>query len=222
VSATGGISTNYSYQWYSNTSNSNTGGTIISGATTSSYTPNISAVGTLYYYCVVSINPSATGCSTTSAVAAITVSAGPSINSQPQSQTICVGGTLTPLTTSHIGGTGTPTYQWYSNTSNSNTGGTIISGATTSSYTLPAALNASAGVHYYYCVLSFGSTSGCSSISTSAATITVVPDPTVTAPVSETICTGGSPSALSVTASGGISTSYSYQWYSTTSGLIAG
>src|SRR5690606_2165180 len=41
------------------------------------------------------------------------------------------------------------TYQWYSNTSYSNTGGTPISGATNKTYTLPA--NES-GIKYYYVV----------------------------------------------------------------------
>lgn len=41
-----------SYQWYSNTIDNNTSGTIIVGATSSSYTPSTSALGTTYYYCV--------------------------------------------------------------------------------------------------------------------------------------------------------------------------
>ena len=63
VSASGGtIST---YQWYSNTSNSNSGGTLISGATSSSYTPLTTSTGTLYYYCVIT---STIACTATSAV----------------------------------------------------------------------------------------------------------------------------------------------------------
>ena len=41
------------YQWYSNTDDDNTNGTIIEGATEASYTPSTEAVGTTYYYCVV-------------------------------------------------------------------------------------------------------------------------------------------------------------------------
>ena len=41
------------YQWYVNSSNSTDGGTAITGANSSSYTPDISAVGILYYYCVI-------------------------------------------------------------------------------------------------------------------------------------------------------------------------
>ncbi|MGR6907175.1 discoidin domain-containing protein, partial [Lysinibacillus sp. BSL11] len=42
-----------SYQWYSNTTNSPSGGTPISGATNASYAAPTSTVGTMYYYVVV-------------------------------------------------------------------------------------------------------------------------------------------------------------------------
>ena len=42
-----------SYQWYENTKNNNLDGTAILDATHESYTPNINAPGTTYYYCVV-------------------------------------------------------------------------------------------------------------------------------------------------------------------------
>lgn len=51
VSATGAAT--LTYQWYSNTANSNSGGTLIAGATSSSYTPSTAVSGTLYYYCEV-------------------------------------------------------------------------------------------------------------------------------------------------------------------------
>ncbi|MEI6596319.1 MAG: hypothetical protein WCO28_12205, partial [Bacteroidota bacterium] len=53
VSAAG---TSLSYQWYSNTLNSNSGGVSLgtsNGAQTNSYTPQSNVAGTLYYYCVV-------------------------------------------------------------------------------------------------------------------------------------------------------------------------
>lgn len=53
VSASVGDGGTMSYQWYSNTTDSNTGGKKIDGATSKSYTPDISAAGTTYYYCVV-------------------------------------------------------------------------------------------------------------------------------------------------------------------------
>ena len=48
---------NVTYQWYSNTTSSNSGGVSLgsaSGAQTSTYTPDASTAGTLYYFCIVS------------------------------------------------------------------------------------------------------------------------------------------------------------------------
>jgi hypothetical protein len=58
------------YQWYANTTNSTTGGTAISGATSATYTPPATAteLGTKFYYC------QATGCNTAlSGVATVNV-----------------------------------------------------------------------------------------------------------------------------------------------------
>ena len=62
----------YSYQWYSNTSNSNEGGTVIPDATTATYSPNIAA-GTTYYYCVVTVTNGSDTTSATTAVVPVTV-----------------------------------------------------------------------------------------------------------------------------------------------------
>ena len=65
VTATG---TYLTYQWYSNPTASNSGGTSLgsnNGAQTNSYTPQATTIGTLYYYCVVS---SICGAAQTSAV----------------------------------------------------------------------------------------------------------------------------------------------------------
>lgn len=51
VTATGAGLT---YQWFSNATNTTTGGTLLSGATSATYTPLTTSVGTLYYYVVVS------------------------------------------------------------------------------------------------------------------------------------------------------------------------
>ena len=65
------------YQWYSNTTASNTGGQAINGATEASYTFTPAATGTLYYYCVAT-NSKATGTqSVASAVCTVTVSEAP-------------------------------------------------------------------------------------------------------------------------------------------------
>ncbi|GHU15591.1 hypothetical protein FACS1894163_02880 [Spirochaetia bacterium] len=78
VTATKSDDGTLSYQWYTNTSNSTTGGTAV-GTNSASYTPVTSAMGTLYYYVVVTnTNNSVNGTNTatvTSSVAAVTVNA---------------------------------------------------------------------------------------------------------------------------------------------------
>lgn len=209
VTATGGINSGYTYQWFSNGSNNNTSGVAISGATGATYAPPTTAVGNLFYYCVVS---QGSGCATSSAPAAITVVPGPALVSQPlATQNVCVGSTLNAFTVAYSGGTGTPSYQWFSSTTNTNSNGTPISGATNASYT-PGA-NA-VGQVYYYCVISFNALTSCSSISSTPGQVNVIANPVFSvAPLSsQTICQGANPQVLSFTTSGGSGTA-TYQWY---------
>ena len=181
IVASGGIGSTYAYQWYSSVSNSNSGGTLISGATSSSYTPPTTSTGTIYYF--VTVSQTAIGCTTKSNVAQVTISLSPAIVTQPQSSTICLGQTPTLLNVTYSNGTGTPQYQWFLNTSNANTGGTAISGATNSTYSPP---NSTAGTNYYYCVITFPS-GGCSVLTSATATIVINAKPVI-ANKNATIC----------------------------------
>jgi hypothetical protein len=84
-----------------------------------------------------------------------------SILTQPfaVSQIVCRNGTATGLS---ITATGAVSYQWYSNSANSNAGGTLISGATNSTYT-PVTTNT--GTSYYYVEVSDGNSSIKSNVS---------------------------------------------------------
>ncbi|MCL2793136.1 MAG: leucine-rich repeat domain-containing protein [Spirochaetaceae bacterium] len=66
------------------------------------------------------------------------------------------------------------TYQWFRNTTNSNSGGTSIPGATSASLNIPAGLGGSimAGTHYFYCVVS---APGAASVSSNVTVVTVTP-----------------------------------------------
>jgi hypothetical protein len=94
-----------SYQWYGNTANSNTGGTIISGATGSSYTPPTTSAGTVYYYAEVT-NTIPVGDVLTATLAgapiAVTVNAPvnaapPTVSGHPQGASYTVGQAATAL-----------------------------------------------------------------------------------------------------------------------------
>lgn len=142
---------NATYQWYSNTTNSNTGGTLIAGATTSFYTPLTTAGGTTYYYVVVSGN---IGTVTSEVSGAVNVTVPTTvITTQPsnagETVTVCGAVNVTDLSFTTTGPIST--YQWYSNVSSSNSGGIIISGATNTTYTPNIE-----GPSYYYAVITSG------------------------------------------------------------------
>lgn len=141
-----------SYQWYENTTNSNTGGNPISGATAASYTPTLSNTGTTYYYCVVTATKEGSETLTaTSDVAAITVSeAYVKFTTQPKSGSYSINNAASALKVVAATNLGVDiTYQWYSNSSETTVGATQITDATSSSYT-PS--TSTVGTTYYYCI----------------------------------------------------------------------
>lgn len=152
-----------SYKWYSNTSNSNAGGTAISSAIGSSYAPSTAIGGTTYYYCEVTNTFGTATAASTSSVAKVTVNtaSAPTINSSLSDATVTQGETAT-LSIDASTTSGTLSYQWYSNTTGSTTGATAITGATASTYSPPTA---GPGMTYYYCIVT-------STLGTSTATAT--------------------------------------------------
>lgn len=62
--------------------------------------------------------------------------------------------TLSVAATAYFNGDVAPSYQWYKNTTNSNEGGTIIPGATNTTFTVPTE-EANEGITYYYCVATY-------------------------------------------------------------------
>lgn len=185
VGVSGGISSVYLFQWFSNTNNNNTSGIPIAGASTDTYIPPTSTVGTVYYYCVVT-QTSGSGCTVRSNTAEVVVNLSPSFSTQPQSSTICIGETPTLLSVSFVNGVGTPTYQWYSNSLNAIVGSTIIAGATNDTYSPP---NSAIGIIYYYCVITLPSSGGCSNLTSTIALVTINPRPVI-ANKTDLICSG--------------------------------
>lgn len=93
---------------------------------------------------VVSVSPSVTGTAITSD---IEVKPPVSISSQPAATAEGCTGSTSPALSVTAGGSGTILYQWFSHTTNSNSGGTAIPGATQSTYSVPTG---SGGTFYYY------------------------------------------------------------------------
>ena len=156
------LGTSPTYQWYSNITNSNSGGTLISGQTTSSFTPPTNVAGQTYYYCYVN---SSNGSQTSNVSGAIIIN-NPSVSgSISGANTVTSGTNSTVLSIS--GHTGS--VQWQ----NSTNGTTFsnIGSATNATYT---ATNLTATT-YYQAVITSG---GCASVTTSSVTILVVAAPT--------------------------------------------
>ena len=236
-----------SYQWYSNTSASNSGGTAITGQVADSFNAPIDVAGTFYYYVVITntITDNGDGGNKTatinSDVATIVVNDKvnaqiPDISAQPQDAAVTTGaaGTTHNLSvTASVTDGGALTYQWYSNTSASNTGGTAISGEVTDSYNAPID---AAGTFYYYVVITNTITdngdggSKTATINSDVATI-VVNDkvnaqiPTIgTQPQDAAVTTGASGAIhnVGVTASVTDGGSLTYQWFSNTTASNTG
>jgi len=148
-----------SYQWFSNTTSRNTGGTMIAGATSRTFDPPVTNTGTVYYYVVVTnTNNNVNGTRTavvTSSTARVIVdplinAQTPNIIDQPESLEVILDGHAILIVNARSADNGTLRYQWFRNESNSNTGGTMIEGATGATLMAPTD---TLGVTYYYVVV---------------------------------------------------------------------
>ena len=221
VTATGGTGS-FSYQWFSNTTNTATGGVLISGANDSVYTPDTTTAGTVYYYCVVTTD--ASGCETISSVSEVIVNEGPSIDTQPlAAQTVCLDGPTTALEVTFIEGVGTPTYQWYSGLTCDTTDlSNPILGATSNTFIPPSTAVASTN---YFVILTFGD-GGCGPITSECALVNVGEIPVIDN-IELTICAGDTFDEAP-TNGGGINltdivpTTTEYTWTVTGSAFISG
>ncbi len=191
------------YQWYSNTVNSNSGGALIPGATANTYSPPVNAAGTTYYYAV--ITNSGQGCAgaTTNAVA-VTVSPTPVAGTVSANQAVCSGSNTTITLTGYTG-----TIQWQQS-ANGTTGWANVtggSGATSASYTTPALTSTT----YYRARV----TSGSCSVATSDVINITVNTPATAGTISgnQTIC-GGNTATLTVTGASG-----NIQWQQSAGGI---
>jgi subtilisin-like proprotein convertase family protein len=173
------------YQWRK-------GGNNISGANSATYgITSVFAGDAANYDCVITNSCG----SVTSNAASLTVNASPVITTQPQTQTTCSGGSVTYSIVAS--GTPAPTYQWRKNA-------TDISGATSSSFTIPAATAANVGL--YDCVV----TNTCGSVPSSGASLNINTAAAITGQPSPVTVCAGSQASFSVVASG--SPVPTYQW----------
>lgn len=149
ISVVAGGAAGLTYQWYSNTTATNSGGVAVPGANSATFTPPSSVEGEAYYYVVVTGPCTAVTSEVTGRylVTPPVITVLNPLDTTPQ--TICPGDNFTSLTFEASGAN--LTYQWYSNSTASTTGGTSISGANASTFT-PS--NTDFGPVYYYATAS--------------------------------------------------------------------
>ncbi len=199
LSVTTSSASTVSYQWYSNNTSSNSGGTLISGQTSSSYTPPSNVSGTKYYY-VIATN--AQGSTTSSVSGAITIAPLSVGGNAGNNQSICSG--TQPATLTLAGQTGS--IQWQSSTDNVSF--SAISGATGTSLTGSIAGNLSATTYFRAMVTS----GACPSVFSNVVTISMTIAPVIQGTNNGSICGSGSVS-LSASSNGG-----TISWFSSSSG----
>jgi gliding motility-associated-like protein len=150
-----GGDTPFTYQWEEST-DGNTW-SVISGANSNAYDP-ASINTTKYFRRKVTDAGGAEAYSNEILLEKFEITTQPSISDQ----FLAPGGSVTSLTVSHTTISNGATYQWYKNSLKSNTGGTLITGATATSYTPN---NSTASKNYYYVVISNGTCSISSNVS---------------------------------------------------------
>ncbi len=191
---TGG-SGSYTYSWEFSTTSSSSGFAGVAGVTTQSYTPPVPATTTWYRRLVTSgscSNSTSTALAIHPPLTAVQISNG---------QTLCSGASITALSVTPSGGeTGaTASYSWEKSTTSVSSGFATFGASNASSYTPTT----SAGNTEYFRVVV---TAGACSATSNAATIVVNSNPTITVtPSSATVCSGAN---TTLTASGGVS----YTW----------
>jgi len=148
-----------SYQWFSNTNDRNSGGTIITGATARTFTPPTGSTGTIFYYAVITnTNNNVSGTATVSVASTTSkVTVNPLVNAQVPSiiddlenHTVMIGESVMLSITARTGDEGRLTYQWFRNDTEGDTGSTPIRGATDAEF---SPNTSTVGKHFYSVVI---------------------------------------------------------------------
>ena len=144
-----------SYQWYSNTSNSNAGGQAVAGAVNNTFVPPVAASGTVWYYAVITHTVAGRmPVQIRSSPAPVTVTPNlvqtPVINLQPVDRQVDIGRTVTLSVGASVADGGVISYQWFSNINNSPFGAVNLgaaNGANTPKFSPPTN---TAGTVFYF------------------------------------------------------------------------
>ncbi|MBY0537295.1 MAG: hypothetical protein K2P88_15695, partial [Chitinophagaceae bacterium] len=198
--ATGGLSSNYTYQWYS--SSDNISFSTISGATGLNCQP--SALSASMYYKRLATE-SISGGSKFSSTAFVNVYPALTVAVSPSSQTISSGSSASQIVSTVSGGSGVYSYQWQQYN-----GSSWVNVATTANYS-PGILTSTTSFR-------LNVTSNGNTVTSNTAVVTVQSAPVGSLSVTNTTLSGnGSYNTLNCAASGGNGT-FSYTWYYSVNG----
>lgn len=210
------VGADLTYQWYSVPTQTNSGGTAVSGATSANFTPPSTTEGIAYYYVVVTGYCSSDVSNPTGKYEVTEPKTTIVEHPSTADETVCLGGSFSTLTVEANGEVdiiGSLQYQWYSNTSPSNTGGTLLTGETNPDFTPPSN---TVGILYYYAT----GKSDCGTVPTNVSGAFTVTQPTVVTNeslASQEICEDQSFAPISIVADG--TGTIAYQWYSNTTAV---
>ena len=162
----------------------------VAGAATSSYTFTSLTLGNTYYYRVRAASQYTIGTyqSCNSATESGFASSALSFSTQPLNISECLG----VSNVLNVASTQAISFQWYSNTVNANTGGTLLSGETGTSFTPSSAV---AGTKYYYCVIGNGTVQ----IPSNVVTVRVDQSPTLSGVSQQSAVCGGQNATILLT-----------------------
>ncbi|MCL2804422.1 MAG: hypothetical protein FWD26_00595 [Treponema sp.] len=215
VTASVTLEAELSYQWYTNTTNSNIGGTEIINATDASFTiPDTLTKGVYYYFVEVRATDGAVSVRSSPATVTISPPNVPviSITGQPENKNVTEGKISGSLSvTASVTMDAQLSYQWFSNITDSNVGGTAIEDEEDEDFVIPVSLTE--GTYYYFVEVT--ATDGAAPLRSNVAIVTV------TAPVifieehpaSTNVKFGRISGSLTVTANVTPEDELSYQWY---------
>jgi hypothetical protein len=178
-------------QWTKNGAN-------ISGATTATYAIAATVEGDAGSYAAVATSTAGTATSTAAILTVNPALAAPSITTQPLSQTVTAGNSVT--FSSAASGNPTPTYQWQK-------GGVNISGATSATYTIATTAAGDAANYALVATNSSGSTTSATATLTVSA---VLAAPALTTQPSSATVIVGEAASFTIVASG--NPTPTYQW----------
>ncbi|HHV99866.1 MAG TPA: hypothetical protein GXX36_09920 [Clostridiaceae bacterium] len=178
VNASASDGSELSYQWYRSTfSDTNTLGLEIPGATSAEFTIPADITSDKYYFCEVRAKGAAPVRTNVAKVFVKNPKTVITITKQPEKITTVYEKSIRATLTVEASATNHSyvQYQWYSNTKNSNVGGTRLEGSLSKNKYFNVPFDLKVGTYYYYCIIT---SSDADPVRSEVATVIVEPEPT--------------------------------------------